>query len=628
MTKVISTNVNTAQEYQNALEKLYLFGDLTTTQLINSTVIYTIETVINTSGFTTIGDGGEKGWKQSGTTGVTASQSPAQLTNATLLNDGNGNQWAMVLTGSTKLEASGGVSGGVTPNHLVFQSFLNAGIIGVLGNNKSYATGSRSMWAANNSGFISEGKSKIVMLEAGFDASTYGGYLANSIGFYAQAFDNVVFKGIHIEFESHTAVRTASGLSVRACTNLDIDVETSGFSSMQYGSVAMDSCIGGVISVYAHDITSNATTLPSIQLTGFMVDEDRVDSIYSKDVHIKNPRFKNITLGAAALTAYGHQTDGLTLAGGLSSGGGGCVVDVVIVDNVAEGVDIQSANHVIAGIKARDIHGSALKLIHAGKNNTIGDITAVNVGDSVVVFGGTNNSSESADNNTIGNIVATGVGNLTGTGQSKCAIHFSGSDATYKPNNNKVKSITVTDSPNMVNVVLDEAGLKNKVLDVSGSGSAGVCTIDTGQVGLEHVDIRKSPKSLVLGYPSADQTLANDANVVFNTVTQDFYSELNLSTGIFTSVSPIKGRVSVTLRTASLATGKYIGAEIVAGGVVIASARTWNDSASFREGQVTLSSGFMLNNRDVQIRVLLKTNSTSLVITGNSALTTINIEEQ
>jgi hypothetical protein len=108
MTKVISTNVNTAQEYQNALEKLYLFGDLTTTQLINSTVIYTIETVINTSGFTTIGDGGEKGWKQNGVTGQTPSQSPAQLGSG-ILNDGNGNQWGIVISGWVNIAAFGAV---------------------------------------------------------------------------------------------------------------------------------------------------------------------------------------------------------------------------------------------------------------------------------------------------------------------------------------------------------------------------------------------------------------------------------------------------------------------------------------------------------------------------------------
>ena len=72
---------------------------LTTTDLINSVDVYNSDTVVNTTGYTTAGDGGKGGWKQNGVTGQTASQSPAQLVNA-LLNDGLGNQWALVAIGS------------------------------------------------------------------------------------------------------------------------------------------------------------------------------------------------------------------------------------------------------------------------------------------------------------------------------------------------------------------------------------------------------------------------------------------------------------------------------------------------------------------------------------------------
>tara|TARA_R110000772_G_scaffold60095_2_gene135632 strand:+ start:10103 stop:11866 length:1764 start_codon:yes stop_codon:yes gene_type:complete len=68
---------------------------LTTTDLIASTATFAAATNIPTSGFTTSGDGGNGSWKQNGVTGQTPSQSPAQLGDA-LLNDGNGNQWALV----------------------------------------------------------------------------------------------------------------------------------------------------------------------------------------------------------------------------------------------------------------------------------------------------------------------------------------------------------------------------------------------------------------------------------------------------------------------------------------------------------------------------------------------------
>jgi hypothetical protein len=67
---------------------------LTTTDLIASTATFAAATSIPTSGFATSGDGGNGSWKQNGVTGQTPSQSPAQLGDA-LLNDGNGNQWAL-----------------------------------------------------------------------------------------------------------------------------------------------------------------------------------------------------------------------------------------------------------------------------------------------------------------------------------------------------------------------------------------------------------------------------------------------------------------------------------------------------------------------------------------------------
>ena len=76
---------------------------LTTTDLIASTATFAAETNIPTSGFTTSGDGGNGSWKQNGVTAQTPSQSPAQLGDA-LLNDGNGNQWAMLLSNDFEFE--------------------------------------------------------------------------------------------------------------------------------------------------------------------------------------------------------------------------------------------------------------------------------------------------------------------------------------------------------------------------------------------------------------------------------------------------------------------------------------------------------------------------------------------
>lgn len=81
----------TAQEAAEAFAK-----QLTTTELIASVAVYASNVKLNTSGFTVSGDGGHAMWLQNGVTGQTASQSPTQLGD-NLLNDANGNQWALVV---------------------------------------------------------------------------------------------------------------------------------------------------------------------------------------------------------------------------------------------------------------------------------------------------------------------------------------------------------------------------------------------------------------------------------------------------------------------------------------------------------------------------------------------------
>ena len=95
--KPISTPQQTALNLKVNLE------GITTTGLISSTTTYSANTSINTIGFTTSGGGGAGSWVQNGVTGQTVSQSPAQL-GLPLLNDGNGNQWAMSLTNTESFE--------------------------------------------------------------------------------------------------------------------------------------------------------------------------------------------------------------------------------------------------------------------------------------------------------------------------------------------------------------------------------------------------------------------------------------------------------------------------------------------------------------------------------------------
>jgi hypothetical protein len=99
-------------------------NQLTTLGLIASTATFSASTVINTSGYTTSGDGGKGGWKQNGVTGQTVSQSPAQLLNG-LLNDGNGNQWALVKGAMGDIRRAGALTT-ASDNHAAIMAMHNS----------------------------------------------------------------------------------------------------------------------------------------------------------------------------------------------------------------------------------------------------------------------------------------------------------------------------------------------------------------------------------------------------------------------------------------------------------------------------------------------------------------------
>jgi len=101
-----------------------LTGQQTTTDLINSSVVYDADKALETSGFTTAGDGGGAKWKQNGITGQTPSQSPAQLGDA-LLNDASGNQWSLIVNDKVNAISLGAIGNGVNNDTASIQAAIN-----------------------------------------------------------------------------------------------------------------------------------------------------------------------------------------------------------------------------------------------------------------------------------------------------------------------------------------------------------------------------------------------------------------------------------------------------------------------------------------------------------------------
>jgi hypothetical protein len=88
-------------------------------------------TIIQTLGYTSKGDGGGASWKKTGVTGLTPSQTPAQRADAKL-NDALGHEWELVIEQLNPVDQLGGLAGGVVDCTLPIQASLNAGFLHLL----------------------------------------------------------------------------------------------------------------------------------------------------------------------------------------------------------------------------------------------------------------------------------------------------------------------------------------------------------------------------------------------------------------------------------------------------------------------------------------------------------------
>lgn len=94
----------------------------TTLDLIASTRVYLTNELVETSGYTSSGDGGGAYWIKNGVTGQTPSQSPAQLASA-LLNDANGDQWEHAKRNTNvNVKAMGAIGDGVVDDSAAVQA--------------------------------------------------------------------------------------------------------------------------------------------------------------------------------------------------------------------------------------------------------------------------------------------------------------------------------------------------------------------------------------------------------------------------------------------------------------------------------------------------------------------------
>lgn len=156
---------------------------------------------------------------------------------------------------------------------------------------------------------------------------------------------------------------------------------------------------------YIHNFLDNTTGWVGLpQSTAIEIDNDRVNSVYSTGVKITNNEISAIEFGAAAISAYGYQTDGVNIAG-IST------VDYVINANrinlVGEGIDTFGERGTIVGNAINNTYNFGIKLIHGASLNTIQANVIRNTGIAGIVISGSNvvGVGNATRNCVIGNIV-------------------------------------------------------------------------------------------------------------------------------------------------------------------------------------------------------------------------------
>lgn len=511
---------------------------------------------------------------------------------------------------------------GTTDDAAALQSALNTGKLVYLDPSLTFAFGTRLL-PPSGGGFIGGGTLLMLTGTGKFDAANYAASYDRLIGIYVDNVSNVRIEA-NIKMQANAGVRTCNPIWVRQCTNVQLDVEISGFKEMFFGAIEWNSNNEGYVKAYIHDIVATANTLPGMQITGLSVDANRYNpgpgfaSVNSRRLRF-DVQAKNISMGAAAITAYGYQTDAVNLQGTNGAGDYAGHQGRVQSENVHEPLDI-FCDHCVVDVTAREcLYG--VKLIHGASYNVI-RATIHNVMKDAVFIGGSSELKATHNNKVTATI--SGIGSyLPGTFTST-AVSIDGSGATYGANSNEVNVTFEPDPAGNTDYGVGIGTANDNIVTFEKQGSG---AIPTGQLavitsGTGNI-IRRLRPGIVRAYLSADTTYAADTTVVFNTVDFDPFTEYNSATGIFTVKVPGKYRITYSAQVNATA-GQLFGSYIRKSGTILSRRDSLNASAT------TQSLGH-LNTVIASVvpgdTIFIRSDSTgSLYHYGGSATTYLEIE--
>lgn len=495
------------------------------------------------------------------------------------------------------------------------QEALNSGKLVYIDPAKTYGIASQ-LTPPSSGGFV--GRGTILMLTGAgqFDFSDYTGTTTGKAGIFIDGKTNVLVE-VRVEMQSNAAIRTCNAITVNESTNVCLDVEITGFKECQFGLIEWNTNTGGSVKAYIHDIYTNSNTLPSLQITGLSVDNNRVGGVNSRGLFF-DVNAKNIYQGAASLAAHGPQTDAVNLQGsnetGASNRGYGGHVGRVIAENVYEPLDVFSDANIVQVVARNCFFG--VKIFHGASYNII-TATVDRFQKAGVVIGGANGVQGTSHNRVF--LTATGGGDIgTQNDVTAALIDGAGMGAHYN-----VIEVTAFSASGNLDYIAAIAGGDNNSITYEGAGWAQAADRIVNGVGNQ---MRRKRKAHVRANLASNTSFANDTTIVFGNETIDTYGEYNPATGVYTAKATTTVRVKVAFRATSIPAGAEYGSYIRKGGTTIARKTDKNVGASTQDLYHEHSATVNVVPGDT---IFIRTDSSgnTFTYTGGEAATFLEIEE-
>lgn len=358
----------------------------------------------------------------------------------------------------------------------------NAGTLvsGVAG--KCYKITSTVVGTTNNSGLTCQGFCGIYMPAASFNntnnsaATRYG---SNAVGLrfdglYVTPFTplkNITVRGWTIQSE------VLQGRALRGIVVRNIDAarvngnELYGFPvGVGITAAALGSLTNAASTIdgnYIHDFTDNTTGWPQAvlsQITAVELDNDiPTATMSSRNVSISSNRIADITPGAAAIAAFGNQSDGINTVAHSTSNSTYITINNNIIANTGENIDYQGKFGTISGNALSNGYIFCLKLIHGASFTAVTGNTLNSCGLAGLVVSGATNADVDGNSFTGNNISIIDPNGVWAANQSACI--FTSDAGTFQPRNNIFSSNTCRPVNAKYNILRTSHGANNSFLD-------------------------------------------------------------------------------------------------------------------------------------------------------------------